>query len=146
MSLRSPQDCGGTTYICGDLVPLSEIEGINGIGSTTDSWTSLATENCITYTTHYITEDWEMKNRVLFTHCSEERHTAQNLALDMKEIEQKWAMNKLLFNPTFVCDNASNVTKAPRLMENPRLDMAVWLTQLILQLTQQLQLIELQIY
>ena len=34
-----------------------EIEEINGIGLTTDSWTSLATEKDITNTAHYITKE-----------------------------------------------------------------------------------------
>ena len=36
-----------------------EIQSISGIGLTTDSWTSLVTENYITYTAHYITKDWD---------------------------------------------------------------------------------------
>ena len=98
-----------------------KIESINGIGLTTDAWTSLATENYITYTAHYITKDYDMKSKVLSTHCSEERHTAENLAADMKQIELKWGLNKLIFNPTYVHDNATNVTKVPKLMEDPRL-------------------------
>ena len=62
-----------------------ELEDTSGIGLTTDSWTSLATENYITYTAHYITKAWEMKSKVLSTQASEERHTAENLAADMKK-------------------------------------------------------------
>ena len=94
-----------------------EIEGINGIGLTTDAWTSLATESYITYTAHYITKEWEMKSRVLSTHSTEERHTADNLAADMKANEQKWGINKLLFDSIYVHDNATNVTKAPKIMD-----------------------------
>lgn len=35
----------------------NEVETICGIGLTTDSWTSCATENYITYTAHYITKE-----------------------------------------------------------------------------------------
>ena len=62
-----------------------EIKKLPGIGLTTDSWTSCATENYITYTAHYITKDWELKTKVLSTTCSEERHTSENLAADMKK-------------------------------------------------------------
>ena len=98
-----------------------EITGLTGIGLTTDSWTSSATENYIAYTAHYITKDWELKSKVLSTSCSEESHTAKNLAQDMTNTEEKWGMDKLLFGPTYVHDNAANVTKAPKIMENPRL-------------------------
>ena len=94
-----------------------EIEGINGIGLTTNAWTSLATESYITYTAHYITKEWEMKSRVLSTHSTEERYTADNLAADMEANEQKWQINKLLLDSIYVHDNATNVTKAPKIMD-----------------------------
>ena len=65
-----------------------EIQDLSGIGLTTDSWSSMATEHYITYTAHYITKDWELKTKVLSTTCSEERHTAENLAADMKNTEE----------------------------------------------------------
>ena len=98
-----------------------EIKHLNGIGLTTDSWTSMATEHYITYTAHYITHDWELKSKVLSTSCSEEKHTAANLAAHMKITEEKWGIDKLLFDPVYVHDNATNITKAPRIMTNPRL-------------------------
>ena len=123
--------CPGRRYFTENLLPKmkddctaqmkKEIESINGIGLTTDAWTSLATENYITYTAHYITKDCVMKSKVLSTHYSEERYTAENLAADLKQIELKWGLNKLIFNPTYVHDNATNVTKVPKLMEDPRL-------------------------
>lgn len=94
-----------------------DIDDIIGIGLTTDSWTSVATENYITYTAHYISKEWDMRSKVLSTHCSEERHTAENLAADMKETEQKWGLNKLLFSPIYVHDNAANVTRAPKVID-----------------------------
>ena len=104
---------------CTEMIK-KEIQSISGIGLTTDSWTSLVTKNYIIYTAHYITKDWDMKSRVLSTQCSEERHV-ENVATDIKENEQKWGINKLLFNPIYVHNNATNVTKAPKVMENPRL-------------------------
>ena len=97
-----------------------EVEKLYGIGITTDGWTSSATENYLTYTAHYISEEWELKTRVLSTHCSEERHTADNLAKDMQETEQNWGLDKLLFSPVYVHDNAANITKVPKLMPQQR--------------------------
>ena len=124
-------DCPSRKYFTENLLPKmmkdcsesmkKEVQNINGIGLTTDSWTSGASENYITYTAHYITDEWEMKSRVLSTHCSQERHTAENLAADMKKTEQNWGLNKLIFDPVYIHDNASNVTKAPQIMDKPRL-------------------------
>lgn len=94
-----------------------EIGTLNGIGLTTDAWTSLATESYISYTVHYITDDWSLKSKVLSTQHSAERHTAENLAKDMEKTEQSWGLDKLLFNPVYVHDNASNITKAPSLID-----------------------------
>ena len=75
----------------------------------------------ISYTAHYITDDWNLESKVLSTHCSEERHTAENLAKDIAQTEKAWGIDKLLFQPVYVHDNASNATKAPKVMDNPRL-------------------------
>ena len=98
-----------------------ELQCIYGVGITTDAWTSCATESYIAYTAHYITNDWRMKCKVLTTHSSTERHTSENLANENMLVEQRWGLDKLLFPPVYVHDNASNVTKAPKLMHNPRI-------------------------
>lgn len=38
----------------------------------------------------------------------------------MKKTEAHWGMDKLLFHPVYVHDNASNVTKALKIMNPPR--------------------------
>ena len=68
----------------------AEMTKIYGIGLTTDSWTSCATEHYIAYTTHYITDEWELVSKLLSTDCSVDKHTAQNLAEDMIRTENKW--------------------------------------------------------
>ena len=72
---------------------MSEVQSIHGIGITTDAWTSLATEGYVTYTAHYVTDDWELKSRVLSTQSTDEKHTAENLAKDMEATEEKWGIN-----------------------------------------------------
>ena len=62
-----------------------EIEEISGIGLTTDSWTSLGTQNYITYPAHYKAREWKLKSRVISTQYSKERHTAENVAENMKK-------------------------------------------------------------
>ena len=53
----------------------------------------------------------------LSTHCSEERHTAENLPWDRKETECKWGINSCSI---YVHKNATNVTETPKLMETQR--------------------------
>lgn len=98
-----------------------EVKTIHGIGLTTDSWTSLTSEHYIGYTAHYINKDWVLKSKVLSTDCSEEKHTSEYLAKDMIATEQKWELDGLLFKPVYVHDNASNITKAPKIMGTPRI-------------------------
>ena len=98
-----------------------ELQCIYGVGITTDAWTSCATESYIVYTAHYITNDWQMRCKVLSTHSNTERHTSENLANENILVEQRWGLDKLLFPPVYVHDNASNVTKAPKLMQTPRI-------------------------
>lgn len=102
----------------------AEMKGITGIGLTTDALRRQKAESYIFYTAHYITEDRNLKSKVLGTHCFEERHTAENLAKDMELSEEKWGINNLLFRPIYVHDNASNATKAPKMMQTPRLGIS----------------------
>ena len=94
-----------------------ELQTIRGCGVTTDAWTSLATEDYVTYTIHYITDDWKLNSKVLSTYSLEERHTADSLAKDMKLMEEKWGLNKLLFSPVYVHDNATKASKLWKEME-----------------------------
>ena len=95
-----------------------EIQEINGIGLTTDAWTSIATESYITYTAHYITKDWELKQQFLLLNHK------KNLAKHMKSTEQEWGIDKLVFDPVSAHDNENNITKALKVMETPRLGIS----------------------
>jgi hypothetical protein len=53
---------------------IEEIAG-SSISITTDMWTSLAREGYITITSHYITNDWKLKCKVLATRPMSEWHT-----------------------------------------------------------------------
>ena len=100
---------------------MSEFQSIHGIGLTTDSWTSSTSEHYIAYTAHYITKNWELKSKVLSTDCSEEKQTSEYLAQHMKTTEQKWGLEHSLFLPVYVHDNAANISKAPKVMDIPRM-------------------------
>ena len=82
------------------------------IAITTDSWTALTTESYTTITCHYITSDWEMKTSVLQTLCSDERHTAQNIAAQLQAATEEWG----ILDKVTACvhDNTSNMVLANR--------------------------------
>ena len=96
---------------------MGELQSVRGCGITTDAWRCLATEDYVTYTLHYITDDWKLNSKVLSTYCLEERHTAENLAKEMKLMEERWSLDKLFFPPVYVHDNATNITKAPKTLD-----------------------------
>lgn len=50
------------------------------IALTTDGWTSLATEACVTVTAHFIDNDWELEDVILKTTEEQKSHTAENVA------------------------------------------------------------------
>ena len=64
-----------------------------GIGLTTDAWTSCVTEHYIAYTAHFIDKNWELKNKVLSTQCTEEKQTSENIAADMMKTEHRWGLD-----------------------------------------------------
>ena len=98
----------------------SELQFIHGIGLTTNSWASSASEHYTAYTSHYITKNWELKSKVLSTDHSEEKQTSEYLVQNMKTTEQKWGLENLLFLHIYVYDNAANISKAPKVMDIPR--------------------------
>ena len=61
-----------------------------------------------------------MKSKVLITYSSEERDIAENLAQDMKEIEDKLGLDHLLISLVYFHDNARNSPNVPKLTEAPR--------------------------
>ena len=56
---------------------------------TTNIWTSIATEACMTVTAHYIDPNWKLQNFLLETLSFPERHTAVNIAQKLKEVGER---------------------------------------------------------
>ena len=86
------------------------------ISLSTDAWTSLVTEAYLGVTCHFIDDNWELVSFNLITLPVEERHTAENIALWLENVAEK-------FNISFenvlaiVHDNASNIVAALRILE-----------------------------
>ncbi|CAM4608459.1 unnamed protein product [Leuciscus chuanchicus] len=77
----------------------SALESAERVGLTCDGWTSRATESYITFTVHFINEDWEINSYVLQTRAMHETHTGIHIADVLKK-------------PVVVTDNASNMRVA----------------------------------
>ncbi len=86
---------------------------------TTDGWSSLAAENYITSTCHFIDPvEFEIRNYVLDTKKSFVDHTGENLADEMIGVVTNWGLK----HPSILRDNAANMVKAGELVPYPDID------------------------
>ncbi|KAK0147398.1 putative AC9 transposase [Merluccius polli] len=79
------------------------------VALTTDGWTSLATASYVTVTAHWISDDWEMLNKVLKTKELKESHTAENVGQCIQEILDFFGVERVIAITT---DNATNYVNA----------------------------------
>ena len=77
---------------------------------TTDSWTSISTENYIAVTAHYVTTDFEMDSCLLEIVKYGERHTIENLSGELHRVVTSWDIADKVV--AIVTDNAANITGA----------------------------------
>ena len=80
---------------------------------TTDIWTSRATQGYITVTCHFLDASWELHSIVLDTVQINESHTAENIAMELMRITDKWGITQKVVCVT--TDNANNIVAAVRL-------------------------------
>lgn len=88
--------------------------------STTDMWTSRATEPYISLTVHYIRNDWSLDSCCLQTSFFPDDHTGENIADGLKQFLNEWGLDE----EKQVClttDSGSNVVKAVALNKWRRL-------------------------
>ena len=76
---------------------------------TTDMWTSMTSKGYITITCHHISPEWKLVNRVLATRGTDDRHTGENIARHLKNVEQEFHIGQVT---ALVTDNASNMVTA----------------------------------
>ena len=86
------------------------------VAFTTDIWTSRATESYVTFTVHWINDEWELENKVLFTKEFPERHTADNIADYLHQACAEWNIPDDHVT-AIVHNNASNMTSAVRKLQ-----------------------------
>ena len=61
----------------------NDLQKAQSVSICTDGWTSVAHDGYITYTVHYMKENWSLCTRVLSTHAVEGRKTADALKTDI---------------------------------------------------------------
>lgn len=75
----------------------------------------MSTENYMSLTAHFIDNNWELHSILLHCFKFSERHTSENLKLEIIRILTEWEILEKVH--TIVTDNAYNITNAIRLTE-----------------------------
>ena len=87
---------------------LHNIKNLKFYSATTDMWSSINGDPYMSYTIHYITEEWELQSTALGTLYFPEDHTGENLSDAIKETLQSWNLDSK--NQVFLTtDNGSNI-------------------------------------
>ena len=68
----------------------AEVKSAEFLAATTDMWSSHTTEPYMSYTVHFVTDDWELKSRRLQTLYLPQDHTGENIAEALKETLDSW--------------------------------------------------------
>uniref|UniRef100_A0A3P8QZG9 BED-type domain-containing protein n=1 Tax=Astatotilapia calliptera TaxID=8154 RepID=A0A3P8QZG9_ASTCA len=88
----------------------ASLKSAERVAITCDSWTSRATDNYLTITSHHIDQEWRLVSHVLQTRTTEASHTAANLSEIMFKAIEEWELTNK--NPVIVTDNAANMVRA----------------------------------
>uniref|UniRef100_A0A8C4SQW8 BED-type domain-containing protein n=1 Tax=Erpetoichthys calabaricus TaxID=27687 RepID=A0A8C4SQW8_ERPCA len=83
------------------------------VALTSDAWTSRAVQSYVTFTAHYITDNWELESRVLQTTAINESHTAAHIKENIQSVAQEWQLTTT--DLVIVTDNAANMLAAAQL-------------------------------
>ena len=95
---------------------LQELHKCRAFGFTTDMWTSRSTHSYVSFTVHFITDEYHLKHHLLETKEFTEAHTAENIAEEMTSIISEWGLEStdLIAATT---DNASNIKAALHILQ-----------------------------
>ena len=97
-----------------------ELVDVEYFSATSDLWSSTNMEPYLSFTVHFISNDWEIHNRCLQTLFCPSDHTAENLAEVLKESLQTWSLEQDRLS-CILSDNGTNFTKAIRDLGWPHL-------------------------
>lgn len=93
----------------------SELTTAVSLGITTDSWTSRANNRYVSYTAHFLSEEFQPKNYCLNVVNMDDSHTAQHLANSLSHCLSSWTTEEQQFGGIkifVVADNAANFQAA----------------------------------
>ena len=94
----------------------SALKNVTHFTLTTDMWTDDYVHNSyISVTAHFIDDNWNMVAYVLATRHMKVSHTADNIAIELKEILRDWDLSER--TPSIVTDEGANVIKAVKLLK-----------------------------
>ena len=97
-----------------------ELSEVQHFSATTDLWFSIRMQPYISYTIHFIHDEWKLQNRCLQTHFLPDDHTGENLVEVMEATLEAWELNAA----NQVClttDNGTNFNHAAELFGWTRL-------------------------
>lgn len=99
---------------------MAELKSISWFSATTDMWSSRTMEPYMSYTVHFIDQEWCLRNRCLQTLFLPEDHTANNIMDALKATLESWSLpvEKLICTTT---DNGSNIMAATDRLDWERL-------------------------
>ncbi|XP_030763197.1 zinc finger BED domain-containing protein 1-like [Sitophilus oryzae] len=79
----------------------------------TDSWTSINMESYTAITAHFINSDWHSQGCLLSCFSYSDRHTAENIAKELKRVTNEWDISEKIY--AISTDNAANIVAATKL-------------------------------
>lgn len=86
------------------------------VALTTDNWTSVNNQSFMAVTASFIDENWSIQSPVLATQNLEERHTADYLARELKQIIEEWEITNQV--TAIVHDNAANIKGVAKIIND----------------------------
>ena len=97
-----------------------EIAGLKFFAATTDMWSSIGMIPYMSFTLHFINEEWQLKSFVLSTSYLPKNHTAEVLAEALEEVMSEWTLNSDCL-VSLTTDSGSNIVAAARKLHWTRL-------------------------
>ena len=98
----------------------NQLTKVEYFASTTDMWSSIGLKPYMSYTIHYINQDWELKSIALATHFLPEDHTGQVISEALEATLEEWGLSP----DKQVClttDSGSNIIAAANILNWTRL-------------------------
>ena len=97
-----------------------EISAVDYYSATTDLWSSKGMRPYISYTVHFIDEDWQLKSRCLQTQYLPEDHNGEIIAEAMQLTLESWDLDEAK-QVCLTMDSGSNIINAAERLDWPRL-------------------------